>query len=164
MGVPHPRRRRGPGDALRWVCVYFSKVMMAKWPCAVQGASLMPPCTLLRLNLLFHIDSITLAPLTLLVARSYFFNRAFIGGFTGLIVVCQLSGGGFCCSFGGGCGVTLRVGMAFQPFQIWCGFLQGFAHKGESCIVVRLRGLCSSAGGHYPILCWCWGCGACQCC
>lgn len=51
--------------------------MMAKWPCAVQGASPTPPCTLLQWSLLFPIYSITLAPLTLLVARSYIYIYIF---------------------------------------------------------------------------------------
>lgn len=107
---------------------------MAKWPCAVQGASLTPPCTFLQLSLLFHIDSITLAPLTLLVARSYLIFKSCVYRWVYrviLILVCQRSGGGFCCSFCGGCGDTLRVAMAFQPFQIGCGFFCKGLHTKE---------------------------------
>lgn len=133
------------------------------------GCTLTPPSTLMRLILfiMFHIYSIPLAPLSLLFSQGFIYYLLCIYWSVYMLILnlaSQRSGDGFCCSFGGGCGVALRDVTGFNTLQMWCVFERGFVHKGESCSVVWLRGLCSSAGGHYPIHRWCWGCGACQCC
>lgn len=118
------------------------------------GCTLTPPCTLMRriLSSMFHIYSIPLAPLSVLFSQGYLLLRIHRSVYT-LIrnLVSQRPTDGFCCSSGGGCGVALRDEPGLKSLQMRCVF----EHKGESCSVAWLRGLCSSAGGHFPILRWC---------
>lgn len=153
--VPHPRRRPGREDALRWVhglCLlqqgYDGEMAVRSAACTDAPVHASAMNSLCHVSSLFDSIRVTLAPTCtdlfffiahLLIGLSADLKSRFSAFRRWLLLFLWPRG----------CGVTLRdVTVGVNGCRRDACSSTALCTKVESCSVVGLRGLCSSAGGH----------------